>query len=185
MKFVFWKSKEILFGKDVQRALIRKSGAKDEVRNEVLFHSPSLPFPLPNLFNFIIKGLIWGTLVIFHFLGKYFIDQGSCFAQTELLLAGVVSNFDRMSSIKKHCYWCLSSVFISGVPSQLWGSWIPLEHVLPGPSSVWLVLAAAQVSLLKWAQLWVPLVWHEEGGQSLVKPVAKFARCWHLLRGGE
>lgn len=58
MKFVFWKSKEILFGKDVQRALIRKSGAKDEVRNEVLFYSPSLPFPLTTLFNFIIKGSI-------------------------------------------------------------------------------------------------------------------------------
>lgn len=140
-----------------------KSGAKDEVRNEVLFHSPSLPSPLTSLFNFKIKGSIWGTSVIFHFLTKCFIDQGSCFAvHTELGCFWLELYFDGMCSLKNHPCWCLSAVLSQEHPAFMNISGTRSA----GPSSVWLswLQPSCPCSAL------VPLGQDGEGGQSQTRP---------------
>lgn len=83
--------------------------------------------------------------MIFHFLTKCFIDQGSCFAvHTELGCFWLELYFDGMCSLKNHPCWCLSAVFISGAPSiheYLWNKVCRAQQCLA-------LLAAAQLSLL-------------------------------------
>lgn len=71
-----------------------------------------------------------------------------------------------MCSLKKHHYWCLSPVFISGAAHQF--RRLLNASGTRSPSSVWLLLAAAQVSLLSWAQLWCP--WCRVGREGRAQP---------------
>lgn len=151
-----------------------KSGTKGEVRNEVLFYSPSPPSPLTTLFNFKSKGSISGTLVTFHFSRKHFIDRGAALQCTQSRAA---SGWTLMGCAAwKHIpvaalVLCLSQ----GHPIILGGSWIPLERGLPVP----------EVPGSSWCPCELGLAFAGWGGRTeLTQNSGWIWRCWHLFRGG-